>query len=109
MRENQKKPRSIIEFLNEIISCENWHCILIRNKIRLDMISEIPDDHLLFNYLKQANLENLSEIRERVFKLAVDQYVENKIKKFDSKPVLKQITNSSNPIFFLNYRVRNIL
>lgn len=85
--------------LNKIISSKNWNNIILRNLIREDIQSgnEFIDEIQLNQYLDCLTNEDLIEMRQRVFKLARDHYVNILISQFNCKPVLKQMNlNYSN-------------
>ncbi len=79
--------------LNKIRSSKNWNNIILRAVVREDLQS--GNDHIdqerLVEYLEGLSSEQLVELRQRVFKLSRDHYLDLLIKQMSNKPVLKQM------------------
>lgn len=99
LEESKEKMMSLVEkYLDKILTSKNWNNILLREQIRNDIIFNFEkiDEKQITNYLNLLSDEQLNELRERIFKLARDHYIEHLLKKF-CKPLLKPVnTKVSN-------------
>jgi hypothetical protein len=84
---------TIEEHLQRILVARNWHNILLRAKVREQIVNENQkiDEQVLVEFMHNLSDEQLSELRERVFRLARDHYVACILPTLGAKPTLKPL------------------
>ncbi len=85
--------------LDRMLITKNWNNILVRDEIRKDILcfNDSVNERLIVEYLHNLSSEQLLDMRQKCFKLAVDHYVEYLLNKIALKPQLKDILADDFP------------
>jgi hypothetical protein len=85
--------------LDRMLITKNWNNILVRDEIRKDILcfNDNFNERLIVEYLHNLSSEQLLDMRQKCFKLAVDHYVEYLLNKIALKPQLKDILADDYP------------
>ncbi|RNA31874.1 hypothetical protein BpHYR1_020536 [Brachionus plicatilis] len=90
--------------LDRILGSKNWNNILLRYRVREELVKLDFDPDKAAKYLHQLDDKNLIEFRSRIFKLARDFYFEILLlETLGPKPIL---VNDIDPNQSLNYTKR---
>lgn len=66
----------IKQYLDRILEIRSWNNVLLRHRVREELIQLEPDPDMITKYLQQLDDKQLIEFRKRIFKLARDFYYE---------------------------------
>lgn len=92
------------QYLDRILEIKCWSNILLRQRVREELIELDPDPDMVSKYLHQLDDKQLIEFRKRVFKLARDFYYEILLlETLGPKPIL---VNDLDKNQSLNYAIR---
>ena len=82
------------EYFQRILLAKNWNNIILRDKMRKELVLNIKNE-ALSKYFNSLTKNEIKKLRERLFKLVKDKYVEFILKEF-SFPILKTTVYDNN-------------